>query len=402
MESANSDKRNRLFWIWLGGLTLSLLGTQVLTYSLTWTAAGISGALSGFVLTATALPRLLLAMPAGAIADRVGPWRIMLISDTTMFLVAIATVVVAYLTSSVAPWILVVIGLCIGTSDAFYRPSSGAAPRLLVPASYLGQATAARQAINQVVGFVGPALAGIVVATFALSGSGLVSSATFLSMAILLFICRSSLRQVQPRESHSPFFQDMWAGVTTAFKIPAVRTILLLLAATAGFVLPLTTLLTPLIGHERGWTGGETGLVSGSFAAGLGVAALLIFFAGSTWLNQIPAVTGLIVSGSGIVLVALAPQFWMASLCAMVAGFGAGTFTVRSAAALLRDTPEEYTSRIQAAALLAQTLPVLVTNNILGPLSDTLTPTAVTSGCGVTALAIGLISLAIRPSRNIG
>lgn len=401
MEPDAPGRRNRLFWIWLGGLTLSLLGTQVLTYSLTWTAAGISGALSGFVLTATALPRLLLAMPAGALADRVGPWRIMLISDTTMFLVAIATAAVAQLTSS-ATWILVVIGLCIGTSDAFYRPSSGAAPRLLVHTSYLGQATAARQTINQVVGFVGPALAGIVVATFALSGSGLVSSATFLSMAILLFLCRSSLGQVEPRESSRPFLHDMWAGVTTAFKLPAVRTILLLLAATAGFVLPLTTLLTPLIGHERGWTGGQTGLVSGSFAAGLGVAALLIFFAGSSWLSRIPAVAGLLVSGSGIVLVALAPQFWLASLFAAVAGFGAGTFTVRSAAALLRDTPEEYTSRIQAAALLAQTLPVLVTNNIFGPLSDFFAPTAVTLGCGVIASLIGVIALIVRSTRSIG
>ncbi|TNM55358.1 MFS transporter [Brevibacterium sediminis] len=102
----------------------------------------------------------------------------MLISDTTMFLLAVATATFAHLTSS-GTWILVAIGLCIGTSDAFYRPSSGAAPRLLVPASHLGQATAARQTINQVVGFVGPALAGIVVGTFALSGSGLVSAATF-------------------------------------------------------------------------------------------------------------------------------------------------------------------------------------------------------------------------------
>lgn len=401
MESDAPDRRNRFFWIWLGGLTLSLLGTQVLTYSLTWTAAEISGALSGIVLTATAIPRLLLAMPAGTLADRVGPWRIMLISDTTMFLLAVATTTFAHLTSS-ATWILVAIGLCIGTSDAFYRPSSGAAPRLLVPASYLGQATAARQTINQVVGFVGPALAGIVVGTFALSGSGLVSAATFLSMAILLFVCRSSLGQVQRRASKRPLLSDMWAGVTTAFKLPAVRTILLLLAATAGFVLPLATLLTPLIGHERGWTGGQTGLVSGSFAAGLGVAALLIFFAGSSWLNRIPAVTGLLVSGSGIVFVALAPQFWMASLFAVLAGFGAGTFTVRSAAALLRDTPEEFTSRIQAAALLAQTLPVLVTNNIFGPLSDILEPTTVTLGCGVIATLVGAIALLARSTRSIG
>lgn len=401
MESASPDKRNRFFWIWLGGLTFSLLGTQVLTYSLTWTAAGISGALSGIVLTATALPRLLLAMPAGALADRVGPWRIMLASDTTMFLVAIATTVVAHLTSSMT-WILVVIGLCIGTSDAFYRPSSGAAPRLLVPTSYLGQATAARQTVNQIVGFVGPALAGVVVTAFALSGSGLVSSAAFLAMAVLLFISRSALGQGQPSNSARPFLHDMWAGVTTAFKLPTVRTILILLAVTAGFVLPLTTLLTPLIGHERGWTGGETGLVSGSFAAGLGVAALLIFFAGSSWLNRIPAVTGLLFSGAGIVFVALAPHFWLASLFAVVAGFGAGTFTVRSAAALLRDTPDEYTSRIQAAALLAQTLPVLVTNNIFGPLSDTLTPTSVTLGCGMLATLVGGVALFLRSTRNIG
>jgi hypothetical protein len=39
------------YWTWLGGVTLSLLGTQVLGFAMAWVAAGRGGLLAGLVLT---------------------------------------------------------------------------------------------------------------------------------------------------------------------------------------------------------------------------------------------------------------------------------------------------------------------------------------------------------------
>lgn len=184
-------------------------------------------------------------MPAGALAGRDGRWQIMLATGAMTLFAAIAGAAFAQFTSC-ATWFLVASGLCIGVADVFYRLPSGVASRLLASASYQGKPTAARQIINQVVGFVRPALAGVVVAAYSLTGSDLVSSVTFLAMAVLLFVCRSTLSNVQPRESTRPLLHDVRAEVTTEFKIPAVRPILLVFAATAGSVLPLTASLSTL------------------------------------------------------------------------------------------------------------------------------------------------------------
>jgi hypothetical protein len=60
----------------LGGQAVSLSGVQVLASRWPWVAAGTSGLLAGLVLTAGNLPRALLLLSGGAIADRVGLWRV--------------------------------------------------------------------------------------------------------------------------------------------------------------------------------------------------------------------------------------------------------------------------------------------------------------------------------------
>ncbi|MCS4592687.1 MFS transporter [Brevibacterium sediminis] len=390
----------KVFRVWLAGLTVSLLGTQVLTYGLSWTAAGISGTLSGIVLSVVALPRLVLAISAGALADRIGPWRIMLLSDCAMFFVGVGGYVLV-LNLGPMPWVLVLIAALIGTSDAFYRPSSGAVPRLLVSESGLDRAVAARQAVNQVVGFSGPAIAGSVVTAFALQGAALSAAVGFLAMVVLMSILRKRVGQFNRAENRNSLLFDTWLGIRASASLPKVRTILLLLCCTAGFVLPLMTLLAPLLGHTNSWTAAQTGIVSGAFAGGLGTAALVVYRFGGKTLLKIPVVVGLVISGLAIVGIALSGTFWIAAIYSAVSGFGAGTFTVRTATALLINTPEELTSRIQASALLAQTIPMLIMNNVFGMLADSIGPVTVTVISGLCACSVGVLCLFIRSARRL-
>ena len=51
---------------------------------MTWAAASLGGVLAGLVLTAINLPRVLLLLVGGAVADRAGPFRVLLIGDGVM------------------------------------------------------------------------------------------------------------------------------------------------------------------------------------------------------------------------------------------------------------------------------------------------------------------------------
>jgi hypothetical protein len=52
--------------------------------------------------------------------------------------------------------------------------------------------------------------------------------------------------------------------------------------------------------------------------------------------------------------------------CSAIAGLGTGLFSTRIGPLVLRSAPEEFTSRMQAINVLAQALPLLATNNLLG------------------------------------
>jgi MFS family permease len=98
-----------------------------------WIAAGISPALAGLILTLSALPRAILAMTGGAMADRRGPANMMMLAGAAIALTAVAIVVIT-MTIGVSSYLLIGASLLLGSASAFYVPASTSMPRLLVPA----------------------------------------------------------------------------------------------------------------------------------------------------------------------------------------------------------------------------------------------------------------------------
>ena len=82
---------------WLFGTVWTLLGTQVLSFGLSWSASDLGGTAAGLVLTAITLPRVLLALHGGVAADRAGPWKLMVVTDGIMFLVSALAAVLAFI-----------------------------------------------------------------------------------------------------------------------------------------------------------------------------------------------------------------------------------------------------------------------------------------------------------------
>ncbi len=76
------------FWTWLAAATLAQLGTQALAFATTWAATGHGPGTAAAVLTATVLPRVVLALPGGAVADRVGAWRVLVAGHAAVLGVA--------------------------------------------------------------------------------------------------------------------------------------------------------------------------------------------------------------------------------------------------------------------------------------------------------------------------
>lgn len=90
----------------------------------------------------------------------------------------------------------------------------------------------------------------------------------------------------------------MAALVLTAVNLP--RTVLLLTAAAAGFLLPVVSLLNPLLAREHGWGAGAASLVAAAQAAGMITVSLVVTRRGAMSRIGIGAAAGLCVAALGI------------------------------------------------------------------------------------------------------
>ncbi|MEU4104996.1 MFS transporter, partial [Streptomyces tanashiensis] len=113
---------------WLGAYTASTLGDSVYYLALSWTAVS-SGtpAQAGLVMAVSAVPRALLMLGGGVVADRLGPRRVVIASDTVRCLVVLGLAATLFLASP-GLWALAAVGLVFGVVDALFLPAVGALP----------------------------------------------------------------------------------------------------------------------------------------------------------------------------------------------------------------------------------------------------------------------------------
>jgi MFS family permease len=358
-----------------------------------WVSAQRSGLLAGLVLTAVNLPRALLLLVGGAVSDRVGAWKVMIAGDGIMVVVTGALAAGVWAVGHPA-WLLLASAFAIGLVDAFYLPPSGSMPRRLVPSRVLSRAMSARQLAAQFAGFVGAPLGGAIAAGAGLAAAALADSATFAVMVLVLIMLR-------PRTRADPVValagDGLWRrsvdGLRVAVGDRLLRIPLLLLVMAAGFLLPVSGLLLPVLGHQRGWSGGLVGLVVGALTLCTAAVALVIILRGAFPRPGLVTVAGIWIAATGVIGLTVATSPCWAIVAGAVVGVGNGLFTTHIAPLILGNSPPTHLARVQAVVVLAQSLPLLVTNNLLGSLSDSFGATSVLGGCAAVLAMSGLAAV---------
>jgi len=192
---AASVRDFRLLWASEG---ISVLGDQFHAVALSWLVITLtgSGLALGTVLIAISVPRALLLMPMGVVADRRSPRTLMLGSHLARAgIVGAITLLVVSGNASIPA--LAALGVLFGAADAVYMPSQQAfVPRAVGP-DRLPSANALLQGTYQLVSIVAPPIAGLVVAA---AGTGVafgVDAASFvLAAGFIALISGAAARAV--------------------------------------------------------------------------------------------------------------------------------------------------------------------------------------------------------------
>src|SRR5262245_55250143 len=159
---ALEERDFRIFWL---GQLVSVTGTWMQTVAQGWLVLELSGSpfVLGVAAAARSVPVLLLAFPAGIVADRFDRRKIVI---ATNVVAAIASTILGVLAvaNRVDVPIILVIAAILGVTNAFEMPARQSYVSELIGRERLANAIALNSLLFNAARVVGPAIAGILVA----------------------------------------------------------------------------------------------------------------------------------------------------------------------------------------------------------------------------------------------
>jgi len=292
MSSNQPEEKNSLlnvlslrdFRLLFAGVSTSLLGDQFVLIATPWLVLQLTGdpLALGIVLALEGIPRALFMLFGGAITDRFSPRVIMLVSDIVRFVLATLMAIIVF-TGMVQMWMVYVFSLGFGLVAGFAVPAGNSIVPMLVKEKDLQAGNSLVMGVGQLVGFIGPFMAGILIGKYSESflGIGLafaIDAVTFAVSAITLWLMRGGGKlsgSVDESEGES-VWEAIVAGLKYVWNDQAIRLIFLVIAAVNFLFVGPILVGIPVLADQRLAEGAVAfGLLMSAFAVGNLVGFLL-------------------------------------------------------------------------------------------------------------------------------
>ncbi|MEV5517758.1 MFS transporter [Streptomyces flaveolus] len=338
---------------WIAAYTASMLGDTVFFLALSWAAVqNGTPAQAGLVTAVSAVPRALLMLGGGVIADRLGPRRVVIGSDAVRCVTVLAVAAVLFATDP-GLWLLALLAVVFGTVDAVFMPAVGALPARITAKDQLARVQGMRGLAVRFAAVVGAPLGGLGVAAggsaaaFALAGALIA-----VSVPLLVFV---RMRDLPPDDApaadrDTTAWRDLRAGLSHIRHHRVLGPLMVVIAlGDLGFVGPLNVGLT-LLADERGWGASGMGWVLAGFGTGAGTAALLLTVRGRVPHAGLVAAGAIIPGAGAIAALAYVPGLPAAVGVAVLVGLLTGLSGAVCGALLQTQAAPAYLGRVTAAA----------------------------------------------------
>ncbi|MEU2905277.1 MFS transporter [Streptomyces globisporus] len=316
---------------WLGAYTASMIGDSVYFMALAWAAARTGSASgTGLVLAAGSIPRALLMLGGGVLADRLGPRRVVIGSDAARAVLVLALAAILVLTAPTVG-VLLVVALLFGAVDALFLPAVGALPPRISTAGQLARIQGLRALAARGSSIIGAPMGGVAVATggpsLAFAAAGVLFA---LSLPLLLSLRIRPLSEPEASgdaaaaEKAPSAWRDLVGGLRYIRRHSLLGPLMLVIALSElGFVGPLNLGLI-LLSEQRGWGASGMGWIVAGFAAGAAGSALLLAVRGRVPRAGLVMCLTALVGAVGIAALAQVPTVALAAAVAAFVGLTAG------------------------------------------------------------------------------
>jgi MFS family permease len=302
---------------YIGGQSISLIGTWMQMAAQSWLVLTLTGSATtlGLIVALQTLPVLLLGPYGGVIADRVDKRRLMVILQIAMGIQALVLGVLT-VTGAVRLWEIGVLAALLGLNNAFENPARQSFMLEMVGPESLRNAVSLNSVLVNVARVIGPAVAGILIATVGEGVCFLVNAASFVAVVASLVTLDRSAISPSPPSGREP--GQLREGLRYVRRTPelGVPLVMMAIAGCLAYEFQVTLPVMARQGLHVGATG--FGFMTAAMGVGAVVGGLFVAAKGRTGLPTLVAAA----TGFGVVLLfsAVAPNLPIELVALALAG----------------------------------------------------------------------------------
>lgn len=333
--------------VWVGGAFVSNVGTWVQRTAQDWLVltqlTHHNASAVGIVMALQFGPQFLFLPWSGFVADHYNQRKVLIATQAVMGILAL---VLGLLTISglVQLWHVYVFAFLFGSAAAFDAPVRQTFVAELVGEKDLSNAVALNSTSFNAGRMIGPAVAGIVIATAGTGWAFLINGASFIAVLISLSLLRVSALHASPRAQRTR--GSFTGGFRYVWSRPDLKAILIMLFLIGTFGLNFPIFISTMAvgvfhADARGY-----GLLSSIMAVGTVAGALLA--AGRDRPGFGSLLAGAVIFGIGCTLAAFAPSYWMFAGALVVIGISALTFSNTTNSLMQLSTEPAMRGRVMA------------------------------------------------------
>lgn len=341
---------NRNFLLYFVGQTISSIGSWLQSLAVTWLVLEITNRPDqlGVAIALQFLPMLLLGAPAGVLADRFDNRRLLIATSATSGVLALAFGAVIAI-GHVPIWWIYALTLLLGLVLAVERPAMQAILFQLVGPELLPSAVAANSTINSVSRLIGPALAGVLIATVGVATCFFLNAASYLVVIGALIALRSSELVARPLAGRAK--GKLREGFAYVRSHPDVSRPLLVMTVVGVVAYNFPTTFPSMVrfGFHRG--AGAVGLAMSVSAIGSIIGG--IYIAGVTPHPRRTLALALAGFAGACIALSLAPGFWPFVVMSIPLGFASASFQSVNTVVVQQATEPSMQGRVMALHQMA-------------------------------------------------
>jgi MFS family permease len=302
---------------YIGGQSISLIGTWMQMAAQSWLVLTLTGSATtlGLIVALQTLPVLLLGPYGGVIADRVDKRRLMVILQIAMGIQALVLGVLT-VTGAVRLWEIGVLAALLGLNNAFENPARQSFMLEMVGPESLRNAVSLNSVLVNVARVIGPAVAGILIATVGEGVCFLVNAASFVAVVASLVTLDRSAISPSPPSGREP--GQLREGLRYVRRTPelGVPLVMMAIAGCLAYEFQVTLPVMARQGLHVGATG--FGFMTAAMGVGAVVGGLFVAAKGRTGLPTLVAAA----TAFGVVLLfsAVAPNLPIELVALALAG----------------------------------------------------------------------------------